>query len=97
MSKVHSAEHEVLETKVVISGVGDLARKLILKSYNEGLNWSNEQIAMLVVQTLAKHGMEVKTGASSIAWYKNDMRKKNQLPQGRSTKSIEVDLESIAL
>lgn len=97
MSKVHSAEHEVLETKTVVSGVGDLARKLIKKSYNEHLNWTNEQIAMLVVQTLAKYEITVKTSAAAIAWYKNDMRKKGELPKGHSTKHIEVNLDEIVL
>lgn len=101
MSKEYSTENnEPLVTEVVQTvGVGKYARALIKHAHEQGKALSNEDLAAKVVAKFAEHGVEVKTSAAAIAWYKNDMRKKGQLPKGggSSVKSIVVDLESIEL
>jgi len=81
-----------------VHGIGSVAKKLILKAHNEGKSMTNEQLAELVVKIFKDKGIEVKTGAASIAWYKNDLRKKNLLPKGAMSggaKSIAFDIESV--
>jgi len=90
-------EPSVTQTTTV--GVGTYARILIKQAFEQKLALSNEDIAAKVVAKFKEHGVEVKTSAAAIAWYKNDMRKKGQLPKGAGAgaKSIAVDLESIEL
>ena len=80
-------------------GVGAYARALIMKAHEEHKALTNEQLAVKVVEKFAEHGIEVKTSAAAIAWYKNDLRKKGKLPggAGSSAKSIVIDVESIEL
>ena len=79
-------------------GVGKVCRGLILKAHNEGKSITNEALAARVVELFKAQGVEVRTSASAIAWYKNDLRKQNLLPKGASSaKSIEIDFDEIAL
>lgn len=79
-------------------GVGQVARALILRAHSEGKNISNEDLAARVVKIFEDAGVAVTTSAASIAWYKNDLRKKGRLPGGaRSAKSIEFDVDNIEL
>jgi len=88
------------DVKVVTTvSVGGYARALIKHAFDNKLNLTNEALAAKVVAKFKEHDIEVKTSASCIAWYKNDMRKKGILPKGvvQSAKSIAVDLENIEL
>jgi len=80
-----------------VHGIGAVAKQLILRAYKEQRAMTNEQLAELVVQIFKAKGIAVKTGAASIAWYKNDMRKKGQLPKGsaQSAKSIAFNIDEI--
>jgi len=85
-------------SEVQVHGIGSVAKKLILKAHAEGKQLTNEQLAAKVVEIFAAKNIEVKTGAASIAWYKNDLRKKGQLPKGAMSggaKSIAFDIESV--
>lgn len=77
--------------------VGGLARALILKADQEGRAISNEDLANKIVKIFEDNGIEVKTTAACIAWYKSDMRKKGQLIGKAQRKSIELNLEDIEL
>lgn len=100
MSEVQSAtsDEQQAQPKATV-GIGQVCRKLILKAYEQGKNLSNEELAIKVHELFDAQGVEIKTSAACIAWYKNDLRKKNLLPKGAgsSAKSIEVDLDSIEL
>lgn len=86
----------VSQTQTV--GVGQYARALIKQAAESRANLSNEQIAAKVVAKFKEHGVEVRTSAAAIAWYKNDMRKKGLLSKGAAgAKSIVLDLESVEL
>ena len=104
MSKNQQTENNVqdeprVESQVQTVGVGQYARALIKHAVTNNLVLSNEQLAAKVVEKFKTHGVEVKTSAAAIAWYKNDMRKKGQLAQGAGAraKSIAIDMTEIAL
>lgn len=101
MSKEQRAMNEEPSVTQVVQtvGVGQYARALIKYASENGKNLSNEQIAAKVVEKFKEHGVDVRTSAAAIAWYKNDMRKKGQLPKGsgQGAKSIVLDIESIEL
>jgi len=85
------------EAKQVLS-VGAYAKLLIKHYFENGKQATNEELATKIKAKFAEHGVEVKTSANCIAWYKNDMRKKNQLPKGSGGgKKIEVNLDEIDL
>jgi len=79
-----------------VHNIGAVAKALILKAHQTGKAISNDDLAQLVVSIFKSKGVEVKTGASSIAWYKNDMRKKGMLPKGAmvgGAKKIEFNVD----
>ena len=77
--------------------VGAVCRALILKAETEGKSIGNEELAAKVVKLFEEHGVEVKTSAACIAWYKSDMRKKGQLIGKAQAKAIVIDLEEVEL
>lgn len=89
---------EVPETQKAV-GIGQVSRQLILLAHKQGKNLSNEELAIKVHELFDAQGVEIRTSAACIAWYKNDMRKKGLLPKGAgaSAKSIALDLDSIEL
>ena len=95
MDKEQSTENNELMTKSY--GIGATCRALILKAYAEGRNVTNEAMALKVRELFKAQGLDVKTGAASIAWYKNDLRKKGLLKggSGGGTK-IELDLSTVS-
>jgi len=100
MSEAQSMENTetLTETKTVLVTVGSYSRALIRRAAENKMALSNEDLAAKVVAKFKAHGVEVQTSAASIAWYKNDMRKKGQLPKtGAGRKSIELNLEDIEL
>lgn len=91
-----STEVKVQQVKTV--GVGEYCRALILHAVKEGKNLSNEDLASKVVAKFKEHGVEVKTSAACIAWYKNDLRKKGKLEGGTAgKKTAQINLEEISL
>ena len=77
--------------------VGAVCRALILKYDEAGKSISNEELATKVVELFKENEIEVKTSASCIAWYKNDMKKKGIILKKSQVKSIEIDLDTIEL
>jgi len=75
--------------------VGQVCRALILKYDSENVKVTNEELATKVVELFKKHDVAVKTSASCIAWYKNDMKKKGIILKKSQVKSIEIDLDTI--
>ena len=73
MDKEQSTENNELMTKSY--GIGATCRALILKAHAEGRNVTNEAMALKVRELFKAQGLEVKTGAASIAWYKNELRR----------------------
>lgn len=98
MSTEQSIQEPSVTQTVQTVGVGQYARALIKHAAENKINLSNEELAAKVVAKFEEHGVEVKTSAAAIAWYKNDMRKKGLLGKGtQGAKSITLDLESIEL
>jgi len=82
-----------------VHSIGAVAKLVILKAFNENKAISNDELANIVVKIFKDKGVEVKTGAASIAWYKNDMRKRGQLPKGAmsgGSKKIAFDINDIS-
>lgn len=98
MSNEQSTQEPSVTQTVQTVGVGQYARALIKHAAENKVSLSNEELAAKVVAKFKEHGVEVKTSAAAIAWYKNDMRKKGLLGKGnQGAKSITLDLESIEL
>lgn len=96
MSNEQSTMNQEPQVVKQVVGVGQYARALIKFAAENNKNISNEELAAKVVAKFEEHGVNVRTSAAAIAWYKNDMRKKGLLPKGvQSAKSIEVDLDSV--
>ena len=93
MDKEQSTENNELVTKSY--GIGATCRALILKAHAEGRNVTNEAMALKVRELFKAQGLEVKTGAASIAWYKNKMRDEGILISKGQKKSITIDVESV--
>lgn len=96
MSEVHSIETEEPQVVKQVMSVGGYCRALIKKADLENLHLSNEDMAAKVVAKFKEHGVEVKTSAACIAWYKSDMRKKGLLTSKSSGKKvIEIELDDL--
>jgi NADPH-dependent 2,4-dienoyl-CoA reductase/sulfur reductase-like enzyme len=92
-----SRSAQYAETVMSKMNVGAVCRALILKAEESGKAISNEDLAAKVVQIFEEHGVEVKTSAACIAWYKSDMRKKGELIGKAQAKSITIDLDTVEL
>jgi NADPH-dependent 2,4-dienoyl-CoA reductase/sulfur reductase-like enzyme len=77
--------------------VGSVSRALILKYDAAGKSITNEDLAKKIIEIFEEHGIEVKTSASCIAWYKSKMRKAGQLSKTGSAKSIEIDIDEVEM
>ena len=77
--------------------VGQVCRALILKAEEAGKSVTNEDMALKVKALFEEHGVEVKTSASCIAWYKNKLRKEGKLIGKSQAKSIMIDLDEVEL
>lgn len=98
MSKDTQTQEPSVVSQTQTVGVGQYARALIKQAAESKTSLSNEQIAAKVVAKFKEHGVEVKTSAAAIAWYKNDMRKKGLLGKGTAgAKSIVLDMSSVEL
>jgi len=81
------------DVKVVTTvSVGGYARALIQHAFDNKISITNEALAAKVVAKFKEHGIEVKTSAACIAWYKNKMGINSV-----KAKSISVDLDNIEL
>ena len=75
--------------------VGQVCRALILKAEEAGKSITNEDMALKVKALFEEHGVEVKTSASCIAWYKNKLRDEGHLISKGQRKSITIDVATV--